>query len=246
MEARTSVIQKRIEKIQHIICIASGKGGVGKSMVASHLALSLSRNGHKVGLLDLDLYGPSTHVILGIKPDSFPEEHHGIIPPVIHGIHFMSVVYFTRDKPGAFRGDDISNIILELLAITQWGSLDYLIIDLPPGIGDEILDVIHLLPKSQFVVITIPSQVALRAVEKLLRLLKEVEVTLLGVIENMSIRENQMVADFCTKEAVKYLGRLEFDDSLEEAIGFPEQLQKNSLFEAVKNMVDKNKFSSSK
>lgn len=229
MEARTSVIQKRIEHIQHIICIASGKGGVGKSMVASHLALSLSQHGHKVGLLDLDLYGPSTHVILGIKPDSYPEEHHGIIPPIVHGINFMSVVYFTRDKPGAFRGDDISNIILELLAITQWGRLDYLIIDLPPGIGDEILDVIHLLPQSKYIVVTTPSKVALRAVEKLLRILKELNVPLLGVIENMSFKKDPMVTDFCETEDAPYLGRLGFDESLEDVIGDPKKLQ-TSLF----------------
>ncbi|MDG6229228.1 MAG: ATP-binding protein [Candidatus Thermoplasmatota archaeon] len=246
MEARTSVIQKRVEHIQHIICIASGKGGVGKSMVASHLALLLSKKGQKVGLLDLDLYGPSTHVILGIKPDSFPEEHHGIIPPVVQGINFMSVVYFTRDKPGAFRGEDISNIILELLAITQWGELDYLIIDLPPGIGDEILDVIHLLPQSRFIVVTTPSKVALRAVEKLLRILKEVEVTLLGVIENMSHKKDHMVTDFCTREAVEYLGRIEFDDSLEDAIGLPDKLQKIPLHESMKKINEKLVFSSLK
>jgi len=229
MEARTSVIQSRLEQVKQIICVASGKGGVGKSMVASNLALSLSQKGLKVGLLDLDLYGPSTHVILGVQPDSFPDEHHGIIPPVVHGINFMSVVYFTEDKPGAFRGDDISNIILELLAITQWGSLDYLIVDLPPGIGDEILDVIHLLPQSKYIVVTIPSKVALRAVEKLLRILKELDVPLLGVIENMSFKKDSMVTAFCETEGAPYLGRLGFDESLEDAIGDPKKLQ-TSLF----------------
>jgi ATP-binding protein involved in chromosome partitioning len=229
MEARTSVIQSRLEQVKQIICVASGKGGVGKSMVASNLALSLSQKGLKVGLLDLDLYGPSTHVILGAQPDSFPDEHHGIIPPVVHGINFMSVVYFTEDKPGAFRGNDISNIILELLAITQWGSLDYLIVDLPPGIGDEILDVIHLLPQSHYVVVTTPSKVALRAVEKLLRILKELNVPLLGVIENMSFKTDSMVTDFCETEDTPYLGRLGFDESLEDAIGDPRKLQ-TSLF----------------
>ena len=234
-----SVIQSRLEQVDHVICVASGKGGVGKSMVASNLALSLSQKGLKVGLLDLDLYGPSTHVILGVLPDGFPDEHHGIIPPMIQGINFMSVVYFTQDKPGAFRGDDISNIILELLAITQWGNLDYLIIDLPPGIGDEILDVIHLLPQSNYVVVTTPSKVALRAVEKLLRILKEIKVPLLGVIENMSFKKDTMVTDFCKTEGAPYLGRIGFDMDLEDAIGDSKKLQKSLFIKEMNEVVEK-------
>ncbi|MBU0496498.1 MAG: Mrp/NBP35 family ATP-binding protein, partial [Candidatus Thermoplasmatota archaeon] len=145
MEARTSIIKKRMANINHIIAVASGKGGVGKSMVASGLALNLAHQGKTVGLLDLDLYGPSTHVILGIQ-DVYPEEKNGILPPIIHNIHFMSIVFFTEDKPAPFRGNDITNIIIELLAITQWGSLDYLIIDLPPGLGEETLDIIRFIP----------------------------------------------------------------------------------------------------
>ncbi len=237
MDPRSSVIQKRLEHINRVICVASGKGGVGKSMVASHIALSLSKKGHKVGLLDLDLYGPSIHVILGISPDSFPKEHRGIIPPIVNGIHFMSVVYFTKDRPGAFRGDDLSNIILELLAIVQWGELEYLIIDLPPGIGDEILDMIHLLPRAEFLVVTTPSKVAFRAVEKLLRVLLEVKATLLGVVENMSFKQDTMVVDFCKTEGVMYLGRLGFDDSLEDAMAFPDRLLRTPFYREIDQLV---------
>ena len=134
MEPRPSVIQTRLKDVKRVIAVASGKGGVGKSMVASTLALSLSNKGKTVGLLDLDLYGPSSHIILGFSPDGFPDEDQGIIPQKINDIKFMSLVYFSEDKPGAFRGDDVTNIILELLAITRWDDLDYLIIDLPPGI----------------------------------------------------------------------------------------------------------------
>ena len=111
MEARTSIIKKRMANINRIIAVASGKGGVGKSMVASSIALNLANKGKKVGLLDLDLYGPSSHIILDIH-DVFPQEENGIIPPEVHGIHFMSVVYFTEDKPAPFRGIDITNIII--------------------------------------------------------------------------------------------------------------------------------------
>jgi ATP-binding protein involved in chromosome partitioning len=237
MDPRSSVVQKRLEHVNRVICVASGKGGVGKSMVASHLALSLSKKGRKVGLLDLDLYGPSIHVILGIRPDSFPEEHCGIIPPVVNSIHFMSVVYFTKDKPGAFRGDDISNIILELLAIIQWGELEVLIIDLPPGIGYEILDIIHLVPQAEFLVVTTPSQVAFRAVEKLLKVLIEVKATLIGVVENMSFKKDTMVVDFCKTEGVMYLGRLGFDDSLEDAMTFPDRLLRTPFQREIDSLV---------
>ena len=160
IEPRTSVIDKRLRNIKRIISVASGKGGVGKSLVASSLALSLSRKGYKTGLMDLDLYGPSSHIILGVK-DVYPQEEKGIVPPEVHGIRFMSIVYYTDDKPSPFRGTDISNIIIELLAITQWGSLDFLIIDMPPGIGDETLDVIRFIKDSKFLVVTTPSKVCL-------------------------------------------------------------------------------------
>jgi ATP-binding protein involved in chromosome partitioning len=189
MEPRTSVIEKRLKHIRRIIAVASGKGGVGKSLVASSLALHLSQKGYRVGLLDLDLYGPSSHIILGVKK-TFPTEEKGIIPPVVHGISFMSIVYFTEEKPSPFRGIDISNIILELLAITQWGSLDFLIIDMPPGIGDETLDVIRYMKTSEFLVVSSPSKVAMGAVGKLLTILVELKKPVLGVIENMTMTDS--------------------------------------------------------
>jgi len=181
MEPRASVIEKRLKNIKRIIAVASGKGGVGKSMVASTLALHLSQHGYRVGLLDLDLYGPSSHIILGVN-NKFPTEEKGIIPPTIHGISFMSIVFFTEEKPSPFRGIDISNIILELLTITQWGSLDFLIIDMPPGIGDETLDVIRYIKSSEFLIVTTPSKVAMGAVSKLLIMLIELKKPILGVI----------------------------------------------------------------
>ena len=130
MDPRLSIIDKRLSKIKRIIAVASGKGGVGKSLVASTISLNLSKKGYKVGLLDLDLYGPSSHIILGVKDYGFPEEEKGIIPHKIDGINFMSIVYFTEDKPAPLRGMDITNVIIELLSITQWGDLDFLIIQI--------------------------------------------------------------------------------------------------------------------
>ena len=219
MEVRTSVIDKRLEKIKRIISVASGKGGVGKSLVASTLALSLSKKGYKVGLLDLDLYGPSTHIILGVDDFSFPEEDKGILPHKINGINFMSIVFFTEDKPSPFRGVDISNIIIELLAITKWGELDYLIIDLPPGIGDETLDVIRHVKKSEFLVVVTPSKVAMGAVGKLLRLLKELKLPIIGVVENMKMKQSDYIKKSVSDMKIRYLGFISFNEDIEEAIG---------------------------
>jgi ATP-binding protein involved in chromosome partitioning len=229
MEARISVIKKRLSKIKRIIPVASGKGGVGKSLVASSLALNLSKKGYNIGLLDLDLYGPSSHIILGVKVKGFPEEDKGILPPKINGIKFMSIVYFTEDKPSPFRGLDISNIIIELLAITQWGELDYLIVDMPPGIGDETLDVIRLIKRGEFLVVTTPSKVAMGAVSKLLKILKELDISTIGIIENMSIKPSKYVERTVQNLDHRFIGTINFDNDLEDAIGKPDILMKTSF-----------------
>lgn len=236
MEPRTSVIEKRLKHIKRIIAVASGKGGVGKSLIASNLALSLADKGFRVGLLDLDLYGPSSHIILGVT-NQFPTEEKGIIPPKIQGISFMSIVYFTEEKPSPFRGVDISNIILELLAITQWGSLDFLIIDMPPGIGDETLDVIRYMKTSEFLVVTTPSKVAMGAVGKLLKILIELQKPLLGVIENMTMTDSRFIEQDVKKLQVRYLGKIPFDEHLEEAIGDPSRLRKTKTMEHLRAII---------
>ncbi len=233
MEARTSVIHKRLKNIRRIISVASGKGGVGKSLIASSLALNLAEKGNKVGLLDLDLYGPSSHIILGVK-DVFPEEEKGIIPPDINGMKFMSIVFFTEDKPSAFRGIDITNIIIEMLAITQWGQLDFLIIDMPPGIGDEILDIIRFVKKSKFLVITTPSKVSIGAVRKLLKILKELKIPIIGVLENMKIRDFSNIENTVKKMDIKFIGNIPFDENIEDAIGDTRKLLQSKFMNELK------------
>jgi ATP-binding protein involved in chromosome partitioning len=238
MEPRTSVIEKRLKDINRIIAVASGKGGVGKSLVASSLALHLAQKSYRVGLLDLDLYGPSSHIILGVK-NEFPSEEKGIIPPKIHGISFMSIVYFTEEKPSPFRGVDISNIILELLAITQWGSLDFLIIDMPPGIGDETLDVIRYMKTSEFLVVTTPSKVAMGAVGKLLTILLELKKPVLGVIENMTMADSSFIKKEVHRLQARYLGKIHFDEHLEESIGNPDRLLKTLAMKDLSRILQK-------
>ena len=231
MDPRLSVINKRLSGIKRIIAVASGKGGVGKSLVASSLALNLSGKGNKVGLLDLDLYGPSSHIILGVTDYSFPEEEKGILPHKVGKVNFMSIVYFTEDKPAPLRGIDISNIIIELLSITQWGELDFLIIDMPPGIGDETLDVIKLIKRSEFLVVTTPSKVSMGAVSKLLKILKELKLPIIGLIENMKMTDSKYVKNIGKELDINYLDPIYFDKKLEDSIGDMDKLRISSFMD---------------
>ena len=239
MDVRTTVIDKRLKKIKRIISVASGKGGVGKSLIATSFALTLSKKGYKVGLLDLDIYGPSSHIILGINDFNFPKEEKGIIPHKFYGIKFMSIVYFSQDKAAALRGIDITNVIIELLSITIWGELDYLIIDMPPGIGDETLDVIHFIKKSEFIVVTTPSKVALGPVDKLLNILKELKLPILGVIENMKNNNLTLINNYTKENDFKYLGNISYDQNLENTIGNTDRLMNTIFIKDFKKVVEK-------
>lgn len=226
MDPRPSTAEEMLAGTERLISVASGKGGVGKSMVSSTAALILSKQGYKVGLLDLDFHGPSAHVILGAK-GVFPKEDKGIIPPPVHGIKLMSLAYFIGDRPAPLRGSEVSNAMLELLAITRWGQLDFLIVDMPPGIGDEVLEVVKIMKNAEFLVVTTPSKVAWATVQKLIDILKELKVSLLGTIENMNVAKSSSQKNMTKK--VPLLGKIGFDKNLEGAIGNPKKLLKTSF-----------------
>ncbi len=218
IDPRPGLINRRLEGIDEIIAVSSGKGGVGKSMVASTLALHLAETGHSVGLLDLDFTSPATHVILGID-GLFPDEAYGIIPPVAHDIKYMSITHFALDKPAPLRGADVSDAIIELLAITLWGDLDRLVIDLPPGLGDATLDVIRFVEGIRFLVVTTPSKVAYETVRKQLALLKRLRVSVIGVVENMTRKPSEYIRHNVENDGALYLGEIGYDEGLEEALG---------------------------
>jgi len=239
MDPRLSVIDTRLAGIKRLIAVSGGKGGIGKSLISSVLALTLSLQGYTVGLLDLDLSAPSTHVILGIE-GVYPKEEMGIVPPEVHGIAFMSIVYFTGDEPTPLRGTDISNALLELLAITQWGSLDFLIVDMPPGIGDASMDVIRWLRKAEFLVVTTGSRVALETVKKVLKMLKELYMPIIGVIENMKLRGSSVVNEELKEFEVPMLGAIAFDKNLEDSIGDVNKLLESDAAARIKEIVMRN------
>jgi len=236
MDPRLTIIAHRLENVDRLIAVSGGKGGIGKSSVASTLALCLSKKKYRVGLLDLDFYGPSCHLILGIK-GVYPEEEKGILPPQVYGIKFMSIVYYAKENPLTVRGIDISNSIIELLAITRWEELDFLIIDMPPGIGDTTLDVIRLLKRIEFLVVTAPSKLALETVKKTLEMLKEAGVPIIGVIENMKVKDSPWIKQEIEKFDVKYLGEIGFDRSFEEYLGNSEGLLTSSFANDINKLI---------
>ncbi|MDB4965379.1 MAG: ATPase-like, ParA/MinD [Myxococcales bacterium] len=174
--------------VKNIIAVAAGKGGVGKSTVATNLALSLRQHGATVGLLDADVYGPSVPTMLG-EPDVPPGQQTGqkITPAVHWGIKVISVGFFVeRDGAVVWRGPMIHKLLQQFIEDVEWGALDYLIIDLPPGTGDAQLSLSQLLPITGSVVVTTPQEIALIDVVKAVSMFKKVEIPILGVVENMS------------------------------------------------------------
>jgi len=236
MDPRLDIIDKRLKNVNRLVAISGGKGGTGKSLIASTLALTLSELGYKAGLLDLDFCGPSTHIILGIR-GIYPKEEKGIIPPEIYGIKFLSIIYYAGDNPSPLRGIDISNATIELLAITQWGSLDFLIIDMPPGIGDATLDTIRLIKRAGFLIIATQSKVVVETVKKVLTILKELKVPIIGVAENMKTTRSPLVKEQIKTFNVPFLGEIDFDKHLEDSIGDASKLLKTNFAQDVKKIV---------
>lgn len=228
-DPRLAIIGRRFDNVGKVIAVSSGKGGVGKSMVATSLALNLKDKGFKVGLLDLDFTSPATHVILGVE-GLYPEEEYGIIPPLAYDMRYMSITHYSLDEPAPLRGTDVSNAIIELLAITKWGELDYLVVDMPPGIGDATLDTIRLVPKLEFVVITTPSKVAYQSVRRLLVLFKKMGISVKGVIENMVMKKTGYIESELDKIDVDYLGSLDYCEELESALGNPDELRRTDFY----------------
>jgi ATP-binding protein involved in chromosome partitioning len=176
-----------IPGVKNLVAIASGKGGVGKTTVAVNLALALAKLGHKVGLLDADVYGPNVPIMLGTlqEPQATVDKH--IIPVQAQGLKMISMGLLNPgDKPMIWRGPMLHSVITQFLRSVEWGELDYLIIDLPPGTGDVQLTLIQTVAVTGAVVVTTPSTVALADVRKAIEMFRQVNVEVLGVVENMS------------------------------------------------------------
>ncbi|MBA2538421.1 MAG: iron-sulfur cluster carrier protein ApbC [Deltaproteobacteria bacterium] len=173
---------------KNVIAVAAGKGGVGKSTVAVNLALALQRHGAKVGLLDADVFGPSIPTMLGapeIPPSANKDSK--IVPAVIHGLNVVSVGFFVdKDEAVVWRGPMVHRLLQQFLGDVEWGNLDYLVCDLPPGTGDVQLSLSQLIPITGAVMVTTPQEISIIDVVKGIAMFEKVEIPILGIVENMS------------------------------------------------------------
>ncbi len=244
--------------VNAIIAVGSGKGGVGKTTLSVNLAIALSTMGYKVGLLDGDVYGPNVPLMLGTseQPKVMGENH--ILPIQAHGLKVISVGFLNPgDKPLIWRGPMLHSIIRQFLGSVEWGQLDYLVVDLPPGTGDVALSLIQTVPLTGSIVVSTPSDVSLQDARKAIEMFRQMKVDLVGVVENMSY----FVCPHCNHEIdifsrggaektakqfdVAFLGNVELDPEIRKSgdTGAPAVLKgedsphAKSLFEFAKKVV---------
>jgi ATP-binding protein involved in chromosome partitioning len=175
--------------IRNAVAIASGKGGVGKSTVAVNVSVALAQAGARVGLLDADIYGPNVPTMMGVDRLPPPKKDK-LIPAVAYGVKMMSIGFLVKpDQPLIWRGPMLHSAIRQFLSDVEWGELDYLIVDLPPGTGDAALSLAQSLPLSGGVIVTLPQHVSLEDARRGLEMFRQLNVPILGVVENMSYLE---------------------------------------------------------
>jgi ATP-binding protein involved in chromosome partitioning len=195
-QGRSQVRENYIPEVKNTIAVSSGKGGVGKTTVSVNLAVALAQTGATVGLLDADIYGPNVPLMMGVKHPQEGSAENKIKPAERYGVKVMSIGFFVpEDQPIVWRGPMIHGAIQQFLRDVEWGQLDYLIVDLPPGTGDAQLSIAQLVPMTGAVIVTTPQDVALLDSRKGLEMFKKVNVPLLGIVENMST----FVCPHCSK-----------------------------------------------
>lgn len=216
--------------VTSIIAVGSGKGGVGKTTLSVNLAVALAKLGHKVGLLDADIYGPNVPLMLGTNAPPKAVSNERIEPILAYGLKVISVGFLNPgDKPIIWRGPMLHKIIRQFLNSVEWGQLDYLVIDLPPGTGDVALSLIQTVPLTGAVVVSTPSDVSLQDGRKAIEMFRQMKVDLIGVVENMSY----FVCPHCNHEIdifsrggaektahqfnVPFLGSIQLDPELRKA-----------------------------
>jgi ATP-binding protein involved in chromosome partitioning len=220
---------KLLPNVRNIIAVASGKGGVGKSTTAANLALALAAEGANVGLLDADIYGPSQPMMLGVsgKPDS--KDGKTMEPLEAHGLQIASIGFMIDpDQPMVWRGPMVTQALQQLLELTNWRDLDYLVVDMPPGTGDIQLTLSQKVPVTGAVIVTTPQDIALLDARKGLKMFEKVGIPILGIVENMSVHVCSQCghaeaifgegggAKMCADFGVEFLGALPLTMSIRE------------------------------
>src|SRR5580692_11088698 len=213
--------------VSKIVAVGSGKGGVGKTTVAVNLAIALSKLGQRVGLIDADIYGPNVPLMMGSTQQPLVGTNNQIQPNDTHGIKTISIGYISPgDKPMVMRGPMLHQIIRQFLQQVEWGELEYLIVDLPPGTGDVVISLVQTVPLTGAVVVSTPSDVSLQDARKAIEMFGQVKVEVIGLVENMShftCPHCQQVIDIFSsggaertaqQYGLEFLGSLELDPAI--------------------------------
>jgi ATP-binding protein involved in chromosome partitioning len=229
IDPREAAARRRLSEIGTILPVVSSKGGVGKSLLSTVLALLLSRRGYRTGLLDLDFHSPSVHLILGERGK--PREDRGLLPAEVQGLKFLSVIHFSGERPLLLRKEGISSSLLELLSTTRWGALDYLVIDMPPGSGDELLELLRLARKAEFLLVSTPARLCRESVERMVRGLRGAGARMAGLVENFSSSPYPW-------EGVRLLGTIRHDPEVEGAMGRADRLLRTSFARDVERVLE--------
>src|SRR5579862_7595809 len=240
-----------------IIAVGSGKGGVGKTTVAVNLAIALARMGNRVGLIDADIYGPNIPLMMGSSAQPKVGANNQIEPNYTHGVKTISIGYISPgDKPMVMRGPMLHQIIRQFLQQVEWGELDYLIVDLPPGTGDVVISLVQTVPLTGAVVVSTGSGVALQDARKALEMFHQVKVDVLGMVENMSqmtLPSGEVIDVFgaggtertAAQFGLEFLGAVELDPQIREggdrglpvALAGPESRLATGFYEVAKKIV---------
>lgn len=201
VRGRAGVAGNKIDGVAHIIAVSSGKGGVGKSTVAVNLATALAMEGARVGLMDADVYGPNVPTMMGVTEQpqliQHPIRGETFVPPVAFGVKVMSMGFLIPgDQPAVWRGPMLHSVVTQFCHKVDWGTLDYLVVDMPPGTGDVQLSLAQLVPVSGAVLVTTPQEVSLQDVRRAYNMFEKVRVPVMGIVENMSFFK----CDGCDKQ----------------------------------------------
>jgi ATP-binding protein involved in chromosome partitioning len=225
IDPREAGIALRLSEVRRILAVSSGKGGVGKSTCATVGALLLARRGLAVGLLDLDFQGASCHTLRGCRP-GLPVEDHGLLPlEPAPGLRFATIASFIGERPAAMRGAALAEALREILAVTRWGPLDVLVVDMPPGIHDTTLEFTRLAPAADHLVVAAGSRLATSVAARLLQHLRDSGARVVGLVENMAhAGATGSVTSLAAAACAPFLGALPLDPSLETATGDPGRL----------------------
>ena len=252
--------------VAHVVAVGSGKGGVGKTTVAVNLAVALGKLGYKVGLIDADIYGPNVPTMLGTTRQPNVVEGNRIEPILAHGVRFISIGLISPgDKPLVMRGPMLHQIIRQFLQQVQWGELDFLIIDLPPGTGDVVISLVQTVPLTGALVISTGSNVALEDARKALEMFHQVKVEVLGMVENMSqmtLPSGEVIDVFgaggtertASQFGIPFLGAVDLDPTIREggdkgmpiALAGPESKLSAEFYAVARRVADKAREAASK